>query len=258
METITFSAIRKFQAAYRGAAYPVHYLDLSEEEFELFKLWDLIQYSIPIAAKPCDIFIENGTLSINRLSVPPRQHDDCELELSKTDRIYFSECEPLLAEYEQHFFFVHESLANEYKLLLQCTKQPMGTTLRVKRNQIVANRAENVLNVLESNVRLCANPAVHEISTGETGTEIDKVVLDEKWKRYIVNSDNELVVVESSLLIGAIDKEIDASYDIVQECSMQTSEDAAECLMIDNVVENTEDDTQSETSSTSTESEQIV
>lgn len=217
-ENVIFSAIRTLQAAYRGVAYSVHYLDLTEEEFGYFKMGDVNYTNITLSVKKCHIFIDENMFSIKRLALPS-ELDDPVSEITKTERIFFTTCEPLLAKCDRNFFFVHENLRSEYEMLLKNTKKPMGTTIRVKKNRIIANRAENVLNILESDVRLSANNTLYVLTPDEE-IHIERDVGNEQWKRYIVNQDNELVNVERSLLHNVSCQEIFAVYDIVKEQSI--------------------------------------
>lgn len=252
-ENVIFSAIRTLQAAYRGVAYSVHYLDLTEEEFVYFKLRDVNCTDITLSVKKCHIFIDENMFSIKRLELPS-ERDDPVSEKTKTERIFFTKCEPLLAKCERYFFFVHENLKSEYEMLRKNTKKPMGTTIRVKKNRIIANRAEHVLNILESEVRLSANHTLY-ILTPDEEIHIERDDRNEQWQRYIFNQDNELVIVERSLLYNDSCHEIFAVYDIVKEQSID--DEVVVHQEIDGDRENDED-TNSEISSASTYDEPLV
>lgn len=255
-EIVTFSALRTLQAAYRGAAYSVHYVDLNEEECGYFKLRDINCTDIVLSVKRSHILIDENTLSIKRMNVPATQQDDPVSEITNTERIYFSKFEPLVAKCEQNFFFVHENLKFEYEMLLKNTKQPMGTTIRVKKNRIIADRATNVLNALEPDVQLCAEHTLYVLKPDANDVDDENMMQMKKhrddhevWQRYIFNQDNELVVVESSLLYGGYCQEIFAVYNIVKERTIEEREAAHE--EITDVRGTDDEDTSSESSSAS-------
>lgn len=222
-EFVVFSAIRTLQATYRGVAYSVHYLDLTEEEAGYFKLIDVNYSNITLSVERNHIFIDDDSLSIKRLRLPaaPQQNDTVS-EMAQTEWIFFSECEPLLAKFEQKFYFVHENLKNEYESLLKISKKPMGTAIRVKKQRINANRGENVLNIIKSDVQLGADQTIHlfqpkAVNGGEMHSERDDG--NQQWQRYLINQDNELVLIDDGLLfnvIGSID-DFDKEHPIVEQ-----------------------------------------
>lgn len=229
-DVITFSAIRTLQAAYRGTQYSVHYLDLTDDEFNYFQQRDVNAHGIALHVKPSHVLIDEQTLSIRRLLVMPdarQSSSDSVSEATNTERIRFSTTDdPLLAEYEQNFYFVHETLRTEYEMLLKLTKKPMGTAIRMMRNRIVANRKENVLNVLESTVQLTADDTLFILTpdSSKFNGQRDQIVVNgdengnQQWQRYIANQANELVMVDYDLLYE--DKcaiEIVADYQLAKD-----------------------------------------
>lgn len=255
-EIVTFSAISTLQATYRDVTYSVHYLDLTEDEVGFFKMHDLSSSNFPFCVKRCHIRIDENTLSIQRLNVPSAQ-DDRMSEVTKTERIYFTKCEPLMAKCERNFFFVHENLENEYKMLLTHTKEPMGTAIRVKKNRIITNRKENVLNILEPNVELCDDYTIFVLKPDTMDSDATRVEYsddNEQWHRYLVNADNELVVVEQRLIYDSNCREIFA--DFTKKCSIPVDDEAVARQTIKDNAEESNDQNE-ETSSTSSEEEFI-
>lgn len=241
----------------------MHYLDLSEEEFDYFKLRDVNYADITLFVQRRHILIDENILSIRRLDVLPTPQDDPVSEITKTERIFFAKFEPLLAKCENRFFFAHDNLKNEYVMLLKNTKLPMGTTIRVKKHRIIANRAENVLNILEADAKLSNKHTLYVLTSDATNDDVTQVEVDgnEQWERYIVNHDNELVIVDHSLLHYVNGKEIFAVYDIVKERPVDDDDAVSTDQQIDNdhnTDREDEEDTDSENSATSTEEEFVT
>lgn len=236
----------------------MHYLDFTEEESGYFKLRDVNYADITLFVQRRHILIEDNILSIQRLDVLPTPQDDPVSEQTKTKRIFFSKFEPLLAKCDDNFFFAHENLKNEYLMLLKNTKMPMGTTIRVKKHRIIADRAVNVLNTLEADAQLSDRHTLFVLKPDapiDEVTQVERIDGNELWQRYIVNHDNELVSVDHSLLHPDNGKEIFAVYDIVKERS--TDDDV---VMDDQQTDSDQDtdregeeDTNSENSATSAE-----
>lgn len=232
----------------------MHYLDLTEEEFGYFKLRDVNYADITLFVQRRHILIDDNILSIKRLDVLPTPQDDPVSE--QTERIFFTKFEPLLAKCNNNFFFVHENLKNEYVMLLKNTKMPMGTTIRVKKHRIIADRAVNVLNTLEADAQLSDKHTLFVLTPDATNDEVTRVDGNEQWKRYIVNHDNELVIVDHSLLHHDNGKEIFAVYDIVKERSIDDEDVMAEQHTDNDTDREDEEDTNSKNSATSTGEEE--
>lgn len=246
---VTFSAIRTLQATFRGVAYSVNYLDLTEEEAGYFKLIDVNCSNITLSVERNHIVIDDNSLSIERLRLPADPQNDAVSEMTKTEWIFFSECEPLMAKYEQKFYFVHENLKNEYETLLKISKKAMGTAIRVKKQRIDANRVENVLNIIKSDVQSGADQTIYlyqpkAVNGGEMHSECDD--RNQQWQRYLINQDNELVPIDDGLLFNVIESidEYDNEHPIDEQMVMELEkEDDGE----------NDEDTNSEISSLSSE-----
>lgn len=241
----------------------MHYLDLTEEEFGYFKLRDVNYADITLLVQRRHILIDENILSIKRLDMVATPQNDLVSEQTKTERIFFGTFEPLLAKCENRFFFVHENLKNEYIMLLKNTKMPMGSTIRVKKHRIIANRAENVLNILEADTQLSDKHTLYVLTPNAINDDVKRVERDsnEQWQRYIVSHDNELVIVDHSLLHHVNGQEIFAVYDIVKERTIDDDGEVLDEQQLDddqNTDREDEEDTNSEISATSTEEEFVT
>lgn len=225
------------------------------------QLRDVNLNSVTLIVERCHIIIDENIFGIKRLDVSAPPNDPISHQ-TNTERIYFSKCEPLVAKCEGNFFFVHENLKREYEWLLQSTNKPMGTSIRVKKNRMIINRTENVLNILNSDIPFCATQTLDVLTpdANKKNCDDDEYALapgnlTELWQRYIVNQDNELVVVERDLIYNEHIEEIFAVYDLIKQRSIAAEVEHHKEQMIGVAV--SADDSNSDTSSSSPESETI-
>lgn len=221
-ETITFSAIRSLEASYRGKCYRVYHLDLDEDEFDTLLPVHTTNVSLEISNR--DIHTDGDELSIKRISIDSTAtsiqcaYNEALSQQTQTDRILFSESEPLLAKYDDSIYIVGKQLKEEYKKLLQRSKCPMGTPIRIKKDRLEISYYEHTINVRPSRTQFrrdqeviilkppCDNDSVAESNTKNAESDNDD---DDEYEenelilnRYLCNECGELYPIERKLLFS--------------------------------------------------------
>lgn len=216
-ETVTFSAIRSLEASYRGKCYPIYHLDLDEDERN--SLLPVHSTSVMLDISNRDIHIEDGNLSIKRISIKSTaspiqyEYNQAMAQQTQTERILFSENEPLLAKYKDSIYFVDKNLKDEYKFLLRRSGYPMGTPIRIKKDRLLFNDFEHILSIRQRSTQFQKDqkvivlkpPSGCDAVVGSNVENDQDTVLKDialSFDRYLSNECGELHPIEKKLMFS--------------------------------------------------------
>lgn len=164
------------KAKYDKKDYIVHYLDLSDDEYEKVQ-------SIYYETDKNEIFLEvprdDIDVTLNLLSLRRHREPENEVNLENNmERIYFSTDGPLTVKFKGKYYLASENLSKMYVDLRKLLKINSGFCVRIKSNLVEPNELDRELGVLVAATRFVINKV-------NFPTKSQKIQRDEQIKRYL-------------------------------------------------------------------------
>lgn len=199
-----------------GTKHRIGFLDLNDEEYSC--LGAISETSVELSVNEKYILMKNKKFNIKRIHECENPIDAHQKQMESLyeelglQRIKFSSSEPFLAKYQNDIYFVGKKLCTEYLVLLNRSKQPPGTPIRINKKRLNIDKTSQMLDVKQSIDFKKPNEIVIISDTIEpfaTASSDDRSVND--YRRFVMTQNTwTLLEVEANLIHSSV-------YDVCTE-----------------------------------------